>query len=120
MPYAPRRPCSTPYCPGFQEPRSSKCKRHGTDERRRIDQKRGSSTSRGYGSQWRKARDGFLALHPLCIECEAEGRVEAATVVDHRIPHKGDMVKFWQVENWQPLCAAHHNIKGATQDGRWG
>ncbi len=32
------------------------------------------------------AQPTFLKAHPLCIRCQAEGRVEAATVVEHRIP----------------------------------
>lgn len=72
------------------------------------DDKR-SSTERGYDSRWQKARTGYLRNHPLCAMCTAEGRVERATVVDHIVPHKGDMKLFWQSENWQPLCASHHS-----------
>lgn len=62
-----------------------------------------------YGSRWQKARAGYLRNHPLCADCEQRGRVTIATVVDHVIPHKGDMTLFWDSGNWQPLCASCHN-----------
>jgi 5-methylcytosine-specific restriction protein A len=73
---------------------------------------RGSSRERGYTWQWEKARAAWLAEHPLCVECEREGRAVAATVVDHRIPHRGNQELFWASEtNWQSLCASHHGSK---------
>lgn len=83
-------------------------------------QQRASAAARGYDSRWKKARDGYLAKHPLCVHCEREGRVEAARVVDHIVPHKGDTALFWDSANWQPLCKRHHDIKTATEDGGWG
>ena len=56
----------------------------------------------------------------MCIECHRTGRSEAATVVDHIVPHKGDQVMFWDQRNWQPMCKMHHDVKTATEDGRWG
>lgn len=73
-----------------------------------------------YGSRWQKARAGYLAHHPLCREHEKRGQYIPATVVDHIIPHKGDMAKFWDSDNWQPLCAACHNAKTAREDGGFG
>ena len=50
----------------------------------------GSARKRGYTWKWEKARALFLKQHPLCVMCSAEGRVTAATVVDHIIPHRQD------------------------------
>ena len=47
----------------------------------------------------------------LCVSCQAEGKLTAATVVDHIIPHRGDMKLFWDESNWQPLCKEHHDQK---------
>jgi 5-methylcytosine-specific restriction protein A len=60
--------------------------------------------------------------------CEQLGRVTAATVVDHKIPHKGDPQLFWDETNWQSLCAPCHDrykqsqertgvMRGAAADG---
>lgn len=81
---------------------------------------RGTKTTaaRGYGSRWRRARAAFLAVHPLCVMCAAQGRTSAATVVDHIRPHRGDQVLFWDRENWQPLCATcHSSLKQAEEAG---
>ncbi|WP_315125277.1 HNH endonuclease signature motif containing protein [Comamonas antarctica] len=68
-----------------------------------------TSAQRGYGYKWQKAREGFLRSHPLCVMCEADDRVTAATVVDHKVPHRGDQALFWDRSNWQSLCATHHS-----------
>lgn len=60
-------------------------------------------------------------VHPLCVHCLKQGRTEAATVVDHIIPHCGDMVLFWDsANNWQSLCKTHHDVKTASEDGGFG
>lgn len=73
-----------------------------------------------YGPAWRKARAAFLRKHPLCKHCEAHGRVTAASVVDHLVPHRGDPVIFWDSARWVPLCKRHHDQKTASQDGGFG
>ena len=73
-----------------------------------------------YDRKWRKARVAFLADHPFCEDCESEGRLEAATVVDHKIPHHGDPVLFWDVTNWRASCKRHHDKKTAKEDGGFG
>lgn len=77
-----------------------------------------TSTQRGYGYKWQKAREAFLREHPLCVMCAAEGRVTVATVVDHIVPHRGDQSLFWRRSNWQPLCATHHSRDKQRQEAR--
>jgi 5-methylcytosine-specific restriction protein A len=72
---------------------------------------RKSARERGYTWAWEKLRAAWLREHPLCVECQKEGRVEPATVVDHVIPHRGDMARFWDETNLAGLCARHHNLK---------
>jgi 5-methylcytosine-specific restriction enzyme A len=66
--------------------------------------RRGTSASRGYGHKWQQARLGYLAKHPLCVCCLANERVTPARMVDHVVPHEGDMTVFWRSEDWQALC----------------
>ena len=33
---------------------------------------------------------GNLHSHSLCVECEKQGKLTQATVVDHIVPHRGD------------------------------
>jgi 5-methylcytosine-specific restriction enzyme A len=80
---------------------------------------RGMKTAaRGYGARWQRERDDYLRLHPLCIMCEQESppRVTAATIVDHRIPHRGDEALFWDRNNWQSLCTTHHSSDKQRQE----
>jgi 5-methylcytosine-specific restriction protein A len=47
-----------------------------------------------------------------------EGCTLLATLVDHRLPHRGDMVLFWNVDNWQGLCDHCHNVHKARIEAR--
>lgn len=68
-----------------------------------------TTAERGYGARWQKVRATFLASHPLCAMCAAQGFIVVATVVDHIVPHMGNQTLFWDENNWQPLCASHHS-----------
>lgn len=81
MPPRPKKPCSHPGCAKLTEHKF--CPDHVKAEQWRNDRQRGTAAQRGYGSQWRKIRDAFLADHPLCSECEQRGRVTVAQVVHH-------------------------------------
>ena len=87
--------------------------------KRALDRQRPSAARRGYGPRWRRARAAYLARHPLCVPCQAAGRVVSATVVDHVVPHRGSAVLFWDEANWQGLCKPCHDAKTA-REGRWG
>ena len=90
---------------------------------REHDRQRETSTQRGYGYRWQKASKAFLAKHPLCMcdDCrEGEIRVTAATVVDHHIPHRGDMALFWDSSNWRSMAKACHDAKTAREDAGFG
>jgi 5-methylcytosine-specific restriction enzyme A len=77
---------------------------------RDYDRARGSAAERGYGSRWAKAAKGWLRAHPLCVGCLARGRPVAAVLVDHVVPHRGDMVLFWDSSKWQSLCKWDHDV----------
>lgn len=109
MPYAPKRPCRHPGCREFCDSGNVYCKVHNKEMSH--DAYRGTSSSRGYGWEWQIARKAWLRQHPLCVMCKAEGRIVAASVVDHIVPHRGDKELFWDKSNWQSLCAMHHNDK---------
>lgn len=62
---------------------------------------------------WQQARTAKLAAEPLCELCAKTGRVTPATVVNHRIPHKGDWQLFIDPTNHQSACKPCHD--GAIQ-----
>jgi len=89
------------------------------ERRREEDRRRGSARDRGYTSAWDKAALGHRSSHPLCVGCEAVGRVAAAEVVDHIVPHRGDRALFWDRANWQSACAWHHNVVKQVLEAMW-
>ena len=60
-------------------------------------------------TRWLKLRSMQLKAAPLCAACDRIGRVTAAGVVDHVIPHRGDPALFWDAENLQSLCKPCHD-----------
>lgn len=86
---------------------------------RHRQQFEGTAASRGYGSQWQRARVAFLALNPLCVASRANGLIVAADMVDHIVPHKGDMRLFWDRGNWQALSMDMHRRVKAVIEARW-
>ena len=77
---------------------------------------RQTAHQRGYIYRWQKTRVIYLANHPLCVYCERAGRLTPATVVDHIIPHRGDMALFWDEDNWQALCKKCHDSAKAREE----
>lgn len=77
---------------------------------------RDNANKRGYGHKWRKSRLVFLANNPLCVYCQREGRITAANVVDHIVPHKGDQKLFWDETNWQSLCKECHDSEKKREE----
>ena len=115
-----KRPCNAAGCGTLIGIREKYCPAHASRKRVKQPFTKRSSTADGYGYQWQKARRVFLLNHPLCVECERQGYINAATVVDHITPHKGDRELFWNQRNWQPLCKRHHSQKTAREDGGFG
>jgi len=122
VPARPKSICRASGCgklieaPGF-------CDKHKKQVRKQHDERRGTAAERGYDSKWAKARGFYLREHPLCVNCELNQRIVAASVVDHTVPHKlkdaidsGDEVRitraralFWDSSNWSSLCDHCHN-----------
>lgn len=90
-----------------------------------VDRQRRNDASRAMyrTTQWQALRKAQLAMHPLC-QCDdcQEGmkRVTAATVVDHRRPHKGDPALFYDPANLRSMAKRCHDRKTAREDGGFG
>ncbi len=76
------------------------------DQAREADARRGNSAERGYGEFWRGLRKRILAKAPLCVRCDAAGRVRPAVLVHHIVPlrHGGKH----SPDNLAPLCRDCH------------
>lgn len=122
MPVAAPKPCTYPGCGVLVRDGSSRCEQHKRAERKQFERYRGSARKRGYTWAWEKASKAFLAKpeNVLCRSCLKRGEYTASAVVDHIIPHKGNMALFWDRSNWQGLCKCCHDRKTATEDGGFG
>jgi 5-methylcytosine-specific restriction enzyme A len=57
-------------------------------------------------------------MHPLCVLCELQGRVEPATCVDHISAMTGPNDPRWyDASNHRSLCQRCHSAKTVRQDG---
>lgn len=82
-----------------------------------ADRRRPSARERGYDTRWQRESKAFLALdvNRLC----ACGCGRAADMVDHKIPHRGDMRAFWDRSNWQPMASSPcHSRRKQAQERR--
>lgn len=87
-------------------------------------QERGSSSSRGYDSTYRKAREVKISLRPLCEVCDSRGGTTPAVETHHveKVRDRRDLAAH--VSNLVAVCKlCHVEIEGlswAELDKRYG
>lgn len=64
-----------------------------------------------HGTEWKKLSHHWLMMHPLCVDCEAQGIYRKGDLVDHVIELRDDWSKRLDPSNLQTLCYACHNKK---------
>ncbi|MFY9196753.1 MAG: HNH endonuclease [Bacillota bacterium] len=85
MSWKPKRPCSHPGCPELTDGRF--CEPHAKQEHRRYNKyERDPESSKRYGRKWRKIRNRYISLHPLCEQCLKEDVLTRAEEVHHIKP----------------------------------
>lgn len=117
MPHKPKRPCSWPGCPQLTDGRY--CPEHERMAMREYNRHhRSKEQRRRYGNHWKRTRDAFLAEHPFCEMCRAEGRVTSADTVHHVVPVSEGGSGEW--DNLMALCHVCHSRLHAHRGDRWG
>lgn len=122
------RPCCHPGC-GVLVGTGSYCPTHQAqaDERRaamrqqthkRYNRQRDESDKFYSTVAWRRFRDHYLIMHPLCVDCEEEGDIEPALVVDHIKPFKERPDLGLDEDNVRGLCRRHDNKRRHDRTGR--
>jgi 5-methylcytosine-specific restriction enzyme A len=86
----------------------------GKTPRQAFDQQRGTSADRGYDHRWRRFRLSFLASSPLCSDCQALGRVTAATDVHHVRKLRDHPELRLDPTNVMALCGPCHAARTAA------
>jgi len=99
--------CAAPGCGALV--RKGRCPAHALQRNR----ERGSSTERGYDSDWRKVREVKLSMEPLCHDCMDRGRVTPANEVHHIEKFRNRPELRLKLENLMSLCGPCHDARGA-------
>lgn len=85
-------------------------------------------------ARWKRSRLDHLRQEPICRMCQLRGVINDGSrtasgeiqknarrrflVVDHVIPHRGDLTLFWDAGNWQTLCPDHHDVVKQREEVR--
>jgi len=116
MPKKPKRSCSYPGCPKLTDGRFCEVHQKAVDayyNKYQLDQ----ATRKRYGRAWKRIRDRYITEHPLCEQCQKEGRLTPAEEVHHIVPlSKGGTNAF---DNLMSLCTSCHSAITAREGGRW-
>lgn len=59
--------------------------------------------------RWKALRLYRLGIEPCCRLCKQAERITPACIVDHIVPHKGDEVLFFDLDNTQSTCKPCHD-----------
>ena len=117
MPYKPPSPCSAPGCPRLCAGRF--CEEHAKAEAKRYERyDRDPVAKKRYGQAWKRIRDRYIAAHPVCEECERQGKLTPASEVHHIIPLS--LNGTHDEQNLMSLCTPCHSEITAREGGRWG
>jgi 5-methylcytosine-specific restriction enzyme A len=117
MPQRPKKECAEPSCPKTIDHGQKYCDQHKF-RLKEHEQRRGTSSERGYNSTWKKARDTYLKKHPFCEVCKKEGRLTWGTAVDHIVPviNGQQDPNLWNINNWESICQSCHSRKTAKEN----
>jgi len=110
-----KTPCRGVGCAALVRP-PGYCPKCETKRRKASDDRRGSASSRGYGSRWRRVRLVQLAKEPLCRMCADLGTTTAAREVDHI---DGDP-RNNNRRNLRSLCKSCHSARTGRDQGAFG
>lgn len=116
MPRKPATPCSYPSCPKLTHSRY--CAEHTKiAERNYRKYERDPEIDKRYGREWRRIRARYVAEHPLCEQCQKNGRLTPTQEVHHIQPlSKGGTHDF---SNLMALCKPCHSRISALDGDRW-
>jgi 5-methylcytosine-specific restriction protein A len=67
-------------------------------------------------SQWKRLRKAKLQRNPCCERCLKLGYVELATVVHHKVAHRGNEQLFLDIDNLEALCKPHHDGEAQSEE----
>jgi len=108
------------YCPTHQQLADDRREAQLKSANKRYNRTRSESDKFYSTSAWRRFRSHYLIMNPLCVDCEADGIVEPAVVVDHIKPFKDFPDLALDEANMRGLCRLHDNRRRHDRRGRGG
>lgn len=94
---------------------SKKSTHHNQTDMRKLRQDAYNQTA------WKKLREVYLKMHPLCEECLLKNKVTPATSVHHKVSpfSKGQVNQylFLDYENLESVCHDCHGMLHAKEQG---
>jgi len=84
------------------------CREKGLGREQRL-----TAAKRGYDWTWKRFRRAYLDMHPLCVDCQAHGRVNLARHVHHKARLKEHPELKYVESNLLGLCESHHDARTA-------
>lgn len=118
MPTVPKQTkCAYLGCGNDRSPLNTYCFDHGG--KGFNDSKKRKAFNANYTTaHWKRLRTTQLSRHPLCQACSVEGKVSAATEVDHLFAWAQIGQEAFYANRFQSLCKNHHTVKtGLEQRG---
>ena len=112
MPVSPPKPCTAPGCGKLVRDGSGRCEAHPKP----AWSKRVETPKRTTGRKLQAMREQLFRANPLCVSCEAQGRVTSATQRDHITPLSEGGAD--DDSNVQALCDACHDVKSKAEAAR--
>ena len=117
MPNLPAKPCLFPGCANKVLGGGSYCEKHQENNTSKFRNKKSRSHKWYYTTLWKRLRHRQLSIRPLCEECEKNGEITQANVVDHMKDFLlgKDIQEQWKLFtdhcNHRSLCRSCHNRK---------
>lgn len=109
--------CKHPGCglvvyESFCEPHKEAAAKRKREGQKDYNTRRAESDRRYSTSKWRKLSITFRKRNPLCANCDEQGRVRPAALVDHIKSAKANPELFYEWRNLRSLCQLCHNQIG--------
>lgn len=120
-PFAPKKGCLHPRCPGWALPGKARCQVHQLAYYRQDNAQRDPRITTFYNSTaWKKFRAAVRAARPWCETCEREGRQTPSEQVDHIVRLKEAPARALDETNVRALCMSCHSRRTMTDWRRAG
>lgn len=109
MPQRPNHPCTFRGCGKLTRNSSGRCDEHPREQWA----KRPVAPKRVTGRRLQQMREALFRTQPLCVACQAVGRVTLAMERDHKVPLAEGGTD--EPDNVQGLCADCHRAKSQAE-----